>query len=56
MNQLSDKHKKNTRLMFLVFSGFAIAICAWMFLFTIDIIVMRKDRSFLLVKLKPFNT
>lgn len=38
MNQLSDKHKKNTRLMFLVFSGFAIAICAWMFLFTIDII------------------
>ncbi len=38
MNQLSDKHKKNTRLMFLVFSGFAIAIGAWMFLFTIDII------------------
>ena len=38
MNQLSDKHKRNTRLMFLVFSGFAIAIGAWMFLFTIDII------------------
>lgn len=38
MNQLSDKHKKNTRLMFLVFFGFAIAIGAWMFLFTIDII------------------
>ncbi len=38
MNQLSDKHKKNTRLMFLVFSSFAIAIGAWMFLFTIDII------------------
>ena len=38
MNQLSDKHKKDTRLMFLVFFGFAIAIGAWMFLFTIDII------------------
>jgi len=38
MSQLSDKHKKNTRLMFLAFSSFAIAIGAWMFLFTIDII------------------
>ena len=38
MKLLSDTHKKNTRLMFLIFSIFAIAFGAWMFLFTIDII------------------
>mgnify|MGYP001354670327 CR=1 FL=1 len=38
MNPLSDKHKKNTRLLFLIFSSFSIAVIAWMALFTIDII------------------
>ena len=35
---LPEKHRKNTRILFIIFSLFAVTISLWMFLFNIDII------------------
>ena len=37
MNPLAEKHKKSTRLLFITFSLFSVAIITWLFLFNIDI-------------------
>ena len=37
MNPLTEKYKKNTRLLFITFASFAAAVIAWLFLFNIDI-------------------
>jgi len=35
---LPEKHRKNTRMLFIIFSLFAVTLSLWMFLFNIDII------------------
>jgi multidrug efflux pump subunit AcrA (membrane-fusion protein) len=38
MDALLNKHKKNTQILFYVFTSFAVTVVLWMFLFNIDII------------------